>query len=182
MRYSALMRSRLQKIAYDHAMLYDYAVGALARRMRTVAELKRLLRTKVAHQEDRDSLVEGVVEKLKEQKFLNDTQYASSYSALRKENEKFGRRRVVSDLKAKGVHGDIIEKAVGTAYDDVNEEELARNYLRRKRLEKPENQKEAARVFRALVRAGFGTRTIMAILKRWDVDEETLGTLEDVAE
>ena len=36
------------------------------------------------------------------------------------------------------------------------EEELARAYLKRKRLKKPENDKEAARIFRGLMRAGFG--------------------------
>ena len=44
-----------------------------------------------------------------------------------------GGMRVVQDLKAKGVHGDIIEKTVGAAYQDVNEEQLAREYLQRKR-------------------------------------------------
>ena len=70
-----------------------------------------------------------VIAKLKEQKYLNDTNYAESYSRFRKENEKFGRQRVVQDLKAKGVHGDIIEKTVSAAYQDVNEEQLAREYL-----------------------------------------------------
>jgi SOS response regulatory protein OraA/RecX len=51
--------------------------------------------------------------------------------------------------------------------------------LRRKRLHKPANQKEAARVFRQLARAGFGGKTIFAILKKWDVDEETLTALEE---
>jgi len=35
------------KKVYTEAELYEYAVGALGRRMRTVAELKRLLRQKV---------------------------------------------------------------------------------------------------------------------------------------
>src|SRR5437870_6977893 len=86
--------------------------------------------------------------------------------------------RVVTDLKAKGVHGEVIEKAVSSAYDEVNEERQARAYLSRKRLQKPKNQKEAARIFRNLSRAGFGTRTILTILKNWDVDEETLSALE----
>jgi hypothetical protein len=29
-----------------------------------------------------------------------------------------------------------------------------------------------------LARAGFGTKTIFAILKKWDVDDETLSALE----
>ena len=158
---------RTQKI-YDEAMLYEYAVGALGRKMRTVAELKRLMRDRVKHQEEAGQLlVEVVIAKLKEQKYLNDTNYAESYSRFRKENEKFGRMRVVQDLKAKGVHGDIIDKTVGVAYQDVNEEQLSREYLQRKRIRKPTTQRDAAKVFRALVRAGFASRVIFRILKTW---------------
>ena len=168
---------RTRKI-YDEQMLYEYAIGALGRRMRTVAELKRLMRQKVLEQPHAELLVDVVIARLKEQKYLNDTSYAESYSRFRKENEKFGRRRVVQDLKAKGVHADVIEKTVGAAYDEVNEEQLARQYLSRKRLQKPEDQKQAARIFRNLLRAGFSSRTIFRILKKWDVDDETISALE----
>ena len=164
---------------YDEDMLYEYAVGALGRKMRTVAELKRLMRERVKQQgEIGQLLVEVVVAKLKEQKYLNDTNYAESYSRFRKENEKFGRQRVVQDLKSKGVHGDIIEKTVGAAYQDVNEEQLAREFLQRKRLQKPQTQRDAAKVFRTLVRAGFASKVIFCILKTWDVDDETITALE----
>ena len=85
---------------------------------------------------------------------------------------------MITDLKATGVHGEVVDKAVGAVYDEVNEEKQARSYLHRKRLQKPTNQKEAARIFRQLMRAGFGAKTIFAILKKWDVDEETLTDLE----
>ncbi|HET7183845.1 MAG TPA: regulatory protein RecX [Terriglobales bacterium] len=160
------------------AQLYEYAVGALARRMRSVAELKRLLRRRVEPGELGDTLVELIIAKLKEQRYLNDAQYASTYSSLRRENDKFGRRRVITDLKSRGVHSDVIDKAIAGTYENVNEEKLAREYLRRKRLPKPSDQKQAARIFRSLVRAGFGTRTIIAILKKWDVDDEVLTALE----
>ena len=84
----------------------------------------------------------------------------------------------MTDLKVKGVHAAVIEKAVDAAFDGVSEERQAREHLRKKRLVKPKDRKEAARVFRALARAGFGARTIMAILKKWDVDDETLTALE----
>jgi regulatory protein len=164
---------------YTEEELYEYAVGALARRMRSVAELKRLLRNRVeADTEIGRTLVELVIVRLKDQGYLNDAKYAASYSSYRRENEKFGRRRVITDLKAKGVHADVIDKAIASAYDDVNEEKLAREYLRRKRLHKPNDQKQAARIFRQLVRAGFGTRTVLAILKKWDVEDEVLSGLE----
>ena len=167
------------KKVFTEEELYEYAVGALARRMRTVAELKRLLRNKVeADTEIGKTLVELVTVRLKDQGYLNDSKYAAAYSSFRRDNEKFGRQRVITDLKSKGVHGDVIEKAVSSVYDEVNEEKLARDYLRRKRLQKPGDQKQAARIFRQLVRAGFRSKTIFTILKKWDVDDETLTTLE----
>jgi regulatory protein len=172
--------SRPKKKTYTENELYDYAVGALARRMRTVAELKRLMRARVeeAESEYGQTLIELVIRRLKDQGYLNDSQYAASFSTMRRDNQKFGRMRVVTDLKIKGVHGDVIEKAVDATFDGVNEEKHAREYLRKKRMEKPKDQKQAARIFRQLARAGFGTRTIFAILKKWDVDEETLDALE----
>jgi regulatory protein len=159
--------------------LYQYAVGALGRRMRTIAELKRLLRPRVeAETEIGQTLVELVVRKLKDQGYLSDAKYAAAYSAFRRDNEKFGRRRVITDLKIKGVHGDVLDVAVDSAYAEVDEEKQAREYLRRKRLAKPKDKKQAARIFRQLMRAGFGSKTIFGILKKWDVDEETLGELE----
>ncbi len=176
----AFRNKRTTKV-YDAAALYEYAVGALARQMRTVAQIKRMMRQRVAHQSDGEILIEAVVEKLKEQRYLNDTNYATVYSNLRRDNEKFGRMRVVSDLRAKGVHGDVIEKTVGPAYEGVNEEQLARAFLNRKRVKKPDNEKQAARVFRMLLRAGFGTRAIVGILKKWDVDDDALLAMESAA-
>lgn len=176
--------SRPKKRSYSEDELYEYAVAALGRRMRTVAELKRMMRARVedAESEYGVTLVELVIRRLKDRGYLNDAQYAASYSSLRRDNQRYGRMRVVTDLKAKGVHGAVIETAVDAAFEGVSEEKQAREYLRRKRLEKPKDQKQAARIFRQLVRAGFGTRTIFAILKKWDVDEETLGALESERE
>ncbi len=168
------------KKTYDENTLYDYAVGALGRRMRSVAELKRLMRTRCPE----EAIVDKVILRLKDQKYLNDTSYAASYTAYRRDNEKFGLRRVMTDLKVKGVHGDVIEKAIDEAYSAVNEEELARAFLRRKRLKKPEDQKQTARIFRALMRAGFSPGIAIKILKNWNVEDEVLTALqeEEIAE
>ena len=173
------MQFKRARKTFDEASLYEYAIAALGRRMRTVAEIKRLMRNRVEEQANGPALIEKVVAKLKAQRYLNDTSYAESYSRLRKENDKFGRLRVVQDLKTKGVHADIIDGAVRAAYDDTNEEDLAREFLRRRRLAKPADQKQAARIFRTLVRAGFPGRVIFRILKKWDVDEEVLTALEE---
>jgi regulatory protein len=170
--------SRSKKV-YTEEELYEYAVGALARRMRSVAELKRLLRNKVeANTEFGQTLVELIIRRLKDKGYLNDANYAAIYSGLRRDNEKFGRLRVVTELKVRGVHGEVIEKAVSDTYEAVSDEKQAREFLRRKRLKKPQDKKQTARIFRQLLRAGFASKTIFKILKTWDVDEETLAALE----
>ena len=164
---------------YTEDELYEYAVGALGRRMRSVAELKRLLRRRVEPDTELgETLVELIVRRLKDQHYLNDARYATAYSSYRRDNEKFGRQRVITDLKAKGVHSEVIDAAISSTYSEVDEEKQARNYLHRKRLRKPKDQKETARIFRQLMRAGFASKTIFKILKNWDVDEEVLTNLE----
>ena len=172
--------SRPKRRHYSEDELYEYAVGALARRMRTVAELKRLMRARVEEPESEyaETLVELVIRRLKDQGYLNDSQYAASYSSMRRDNQKFGRLRVITELKTRGVHSSVIETAIETAYEGVKEDQQVREYLRKKRLQKPKDQKQAARVFRQLARAGFSTKTIFSVLKKWDVDDETLTALE----
>src|SRR5246500_2138211 len=162
--------SRPKRRHYSEEEMYEYAVGALGRRMRTVAELKRLMRARVEDPESEyaQTLVELVIRRLKDQGYLNDSQYAAYYTSLRRDNQKLGRMRVITELKTRGVHASVIEKAVGAAYEDVSEEKQAREYLRKKRLEKPRDQKQAARIFRQLMRAGFRMKTIFVILKKWD--------------
>jgi regulatory protein len=167
------------KKTYDEAALYEYAVGALGRQMRTVAELKRLMRLRVEKDEHGALLVEVVIARLKEQKYLDDSSFAASYSSYRRDNEKFGRRRVITDLKVKGVHPDVIEKAIKETYLGVDEQELARAFLKRKRMKKPENNRETARVFRSLMRAGFSTAASITLLKSWNADDELLTALQE---
>jgi len=128
------------------------------------------------------TLIELVTRRLKDNGYLNEAKYAAAYSAFRRDNEKFGRRRVMTDLKIKGVVGEVLEKAVDDTFSEVDEEKQAREYLRRKRVKKPADQKQAARVFRQLMRAGFASKTIFTILRKWDVDEETLTAFESETE
>jgi regulatory protein len=176
----AFGRSKKKAEPLDEAALYEYAVFSLGRQMRTVAEIKRLMRRRVEEGETGAAKVEAVVTRLKAQRYLNDTSYAADYARMRQENRSFGKRRVQQDLIVKGVHADVISKTLDAAYENVSEEDLARRHLERKRIRKPANEKETARVMRLLVRAGFSTGVIFKILKKWDVDEEALAALESL--
>jgi regulatory protein len=164
----------------EEAALYEYAVRSLGRKMRTVAELKRLMRLRVEHGEVGEAKMDAVVSRLKEQKYLNDTRYAADYTRMRQENQRFGRRRVQQELIQRGVHGDIIGKTLDDAYSGLPEPELARRYIERKRLRKPTNDKETARVVRNMVRAGFSMGTIFSLLKTWKVEDASLEAISEI--
>lgn len=166
----------------NEAGLYEYAVKALGRRMRTEAELRRLMQARVEPGDRGESVVQAVIGRLKEQRYLDDQSFAETYARLRQENEKLGARRVRQDLRQKGVKAELVEETLDTRYADTNEEALARQHLERKRIRKPENEKETARVVRRLVAAGFSTGVIYKILRAWDVPEESLTALDSVEE
>jgi regulatory protein len=164
----------------NEAGLYDYATKALGRQMRTEADLRRLMKTRVEPGERGEAVITAVVAQLKERRYLDDQSFAETYARLRQENEKLGVRRVRQDLQKKGVAGNLIAETLDARYGETNEEALAREHLERKRIRKPENEKETARVMRRLVTAGFSTGVIYKILRQWEVPDEALSALESI--
>ena len=179
-------RPKKQAAPLDEAALYEYAAKSLGRRMRTESELRRLMQAKVERPgPDGDpgaARIAAVIARLKEYGYLNDASFAETYTRLRQENEKLGQRRVRQALGQKGVASKIVDQAIDARYSQINEETLAREHLERKRIRKPENEKETARVMRRLVTAGFSTGVIYKILRQWDVPDEALAALENLEE
>jgi regulatory protein len=162
--------------------LYDHAIKALGRRMRTEAELRRLMQSRVEPGERGAEVMRVVLTRLKEHGYLDDRSYAETYSRLRKENDKLGQRRVRQVLRQKGVSPAVVEKTLAETYQGTSEERLARQYLERKRVGKPGDTKETARVMRRLIAAGFSAGVIYRILRQWDVPEESLASLDSLGD
>jgi regulatory protein len=163
-------RPRSRPEPLDEAALYQFAVAALARQMRTVTELKRLMSRRVEQGEAGESKMAAVVARLADQNYLDDRAFASTYTRLRQENQSFGKRRVQQELRRKGVQAELITNTLENAYAQVNEEELVRRYVARKRIEKPKDEKETARLVRRLASAGFSFAVISTLLKSWELD------------
>ena len=175
-------RSAKKKEPLNEPGLYDYAVKALGRRMRTEAELRRLLQARVEPGERGQAVIAAVIARLREQRYLDDRSYAETFARLRQENEKLGARTVRQKLAQKGVARSIAETAVDARYSAADEEVLARQHLERKRIRKPENEKETTRVMRRLVAAGFSTGVIYKILRQWKVPDESLAALDNLSD
>lgn len=173
-------KSKKPRAFLTEAELHEYAVKSLGSRMRSEADLRRLMRAKVEPDEGGAAKIGAVILRLKEYGYLDDTAFAENYTALRQQNEKFGARRVSQELNRKGIAQQTITETIGTKYADVSEEALARQHLERKRIKKPADKKETARVMRRLVTAGFSVGVIYKILRQWDVPDEDLAGLDSV--
>lgn len=154
------------------AELFEYAVGSLARRMRTVRDLRHLMKPRAHEGEQGERDMDRVVERLIELKYLSDTRFAQDYTRLRKENQGFGRRRVQQDLALKGVDKELAQTTLAAAYDEADEVALARAYCERKRMQPPsgpEAQKQTVRLMNRLMRAGYSSTAIFKLLRTWKV-------------
>jgi len=162
-----------QREPVGEAGLFDYAVGTLARKMRTVRDLRRLMRTRAEPGEAGEQAMDAVIARLIDLKYLSDARFAADYTRLRKENEKFGKRRVQQDLAQKGIGKELIASTITTAYEDVDEVALARAYCEKKRIKQPEgvdSKKQTVRMMNRLLRAGFSSNSIFKLLRSWSVE------------
>jgi len=175
-------QSKKQREPLNAAGLFAYAVRTLGRAMRSEADLRRLMKGRVEPGEQGDVLVDAVVLRLKEYGYLDDVSFAETFARLRQENQKFGERRVRQDLQQKGISTDLIAETLEARYGQTDEVVLARAHLDRKRLKKPENDKETNRILRRLIAAGFSTGAIRTVLRQWEVPDETLSALDNLDE
>ena len=167
----------------DAGRLWDYALKSLAGRAHSTGELREKLRRRAEKAGD----VEDVLARLKEDGYLNDQRYAEGFAASRLANDKFGSTRVMQDLRQRRVAPALAERTVREVYQDVNEEALIEDWVRRKyRLAPREGlfreDKDLAAAYRRLLRAGFRTGDIVRVLKRFAKNPELLDAMEEMSE
>jgi regulatory protein len=172
-------KPRTPKPPLDVGGLLEFAVRSLSSKMKSVRDLRRKLGERAEPGEDGAAAVEAVILKLKDLGYLSDERFAADYTRLRKENEKFGRRRVQQGLMQKGIAQELTSTTLAAAYDEVDEVALAKEYVARKRMKKPEGEKEVARAMRRLVGAGFSTRTVWKVLRGWGAEVEEVDVVDD---
>jgi regulatory protein len=163
----------------DAAALWEYALRVLAGRAHSSGELREKLRGKA----ERTADVDPTIARLKEYGYLNDRKFAESFAAARLENEGLGKTRVLADLSRRRVAPAVAQQTVGKVYENVSEEALAEDLVRRKfRMASKENlfqdQKQMASAYRRLVRAGFRSATAIAVLKKFARDPDLLDGFE----
>ena len=152
----------------DGPELLDFALRALSGRAMSIGEVRTRLHRRAATPSD----VDDVLLKLKEAGYLDDARFAESYAAARRDNQGFGRMRVLQDLRSRRVSGGVADKAVHDAFAGMDEVAMVEQYLARKyrSVNLPlflGQEKNLASAFRRLRGAGFSASTAIRVLKRY---------------
>lgn len=159
--------------------LWSYALKALAGRAHSSGELREKLRRRAARAPD----VDDVLARLKADGYLDDRRFAESFAAARLSNDRFGRGRVLHDLRERRVAPALAERTVSQVYENVDEQGLIEEWIRRKYRTAPreglfQDEKDLAAAYRRLLRAGFRTGEILRALKRFAKNPELLDGFE----
>lgn len=127
--------------------------------------------------------IEPTLARLKEYGYLNDERFAEAYATARRDNQGFGRFRVVQDLRKRRVAGGLAEKASATAFAEVDETTQALAFVERKfRGKDLTEEKHLASAYRRLRAAGFGSGAAIAALKRFNARAEEIEEVEETGE
>ena len=164
----------------DSEALLNYAAKALAARAQSSSELCARLKRKAEHPED----IEVVLGKLKDLGFVNDRRFAASFANWRRDNQGFGKARVLRDLMSRRVAPAVAAEAVGEAFEEADEVAMIESYLARKYRGKDlgallQEEKNLASAYRKLRVAGFSVGNSIRVLKRYAAQAAELESMEE---
>jgi len=130
------------------------AVRLLAAKPRSVGELReRLLEKNWTNAK----IVDAVIEKLEEYKYLDDQQFAADLAISKLRQKPQGKRKLQHSMSQKKLSKETIDNAINSAFEKLSEGELIdRAIEKRLRLKgKPETRDETKKFYDHLLRQGF---------------------------
>jgi len=147
----------------DLSRAQDYTLKLLGYRERSRQEIQVRMERKGFQRE----VIEKVLRYLESQKYLDDRRFAELWTQGRLK-KRYGKGRVILELREKGVNQEIIDEVVKKAYSSVDEIGMALDLVKRKRynLEWAEDQRVARRVWEFLRRRGFSFSIIREVMSR----------------
>lgn len=122
--------------------------------------------------------VERVLQSLTSRGWLDDRRFAQDYARSRAHNRRYGRYRIASELRRKGVAGEWIEEALAEALPgEADERRLVQTRIERRLRHRrpPYSPKLLQSLYASLLRAGFPSAIIRSELfrrTRRDIGEE----------
>ncbi|MFH1832629.1 MAG: regulatory protein RecX [Candidatus Levyibacteriota bacterium] len=107
---------------------YNSALKFLSYRPRSEQEIREKLKSKKAPEE----IIEKIISKLKEHKFLDDAEFTRWWIESRTNFKPRSMRLIKIELKGKGIADDIIDEIFNFQFSIFNETEMAKKLIRKK--------------------------------------------------
>ena len=158
--------------------LMQKALALLAKRSYTVLKLKQKLQehhdrmvkraqTEPLEKSKLEIPIKQVLTRLKELKYLNDTEFTKNYIENRIEFRPRGKYLIKRELKQKGIHPDLAERITEETYED-EEEAASRAFAQKlKKIQSYPRPKQKEKAMRYLASRGFRFDTIYKIINNW---------------
>ena len=148
----------------EKSVAFERAVDYLGRGMRTVKQLSDYLTKKNYPPE----VVEHVVNRLKDYRYLDDAAYAKTY--VERNSDTKGERRLKQELMQKGISACVAEEY--SAQDEEKSLESARRLAEKYMKNKPRELKTLQKLQRYLVGRGYDFDTVNTVVRSYHVDAE----------
>ncbi|MEN6620644.1 MAG: regulatory protein RecX [Smithella sp.] len=111
------------------------------------------------------AVIKEALEKLQELKYLNDASFSSRWAHNLAINKLWGNRKIIANLREKGVAPYLIERAIKEVRDEISEEKAIALIIDKKMADERESGlrdiKERKRMFQRLLGRGFSAALIL---------------------
>ena len=130
------------------------------------------IRAKLLRKHDAD-YVDEAVEKLIELDLVNDERYAENYARELFERKKFGKMRIKSELRAKGLSPDIANASVEELFEEEEPDNVQRivDIIGKRYYNRMNDEVGRKKVFSALQRMGYSFSDIREAMSEFSDDE-----------
>jgi len=156
-RYTAVDETKrvIKDVERSRERTMNRAVKLLAAKPRSILELRERLLEKLW---TNDEIVDRVIEKLKEYKYLDDEQFARDLALSQLRQKPQGKRRLQQTMSRKKLDKDVVNTAISNAFETIPEDDLIDLAIaKRLRMKgKPETREDTKKFYDHLMRQGFG--------------------------
>lgn len=128
-------------------------------RIKTEAQLRR----KLEESEYPKEAVESAIAYVTSYGYLDDRRYAEHYIEWKKQGK--GKARLKMELVQKGISREIIEEVLESTDFGETREMIRQIILKKRKTDIPMNEKEKQRIYGFLMRKGFSSSDILAVMR-----------------
>ncbi len=145
------------------AKAYGYAIRLLAYRDRACREIKERLAKKGFE----NHCIAKTIRRLQDEALLNDLHFAINFCREKIDHKRFGRRRLLLELKKKGLDKEVVDEALHLIFQDYDEEQILHCAIeeRTSQIGSPRSTRELSTLINYLARRGYPYTKIWGALR-----------------